>query len=180
VATRIARWIIVGVIVASGSAIAFAAPPPSRPSFGTTPVSLPSTGAGDTSLVGLRVTAKAGFDRVVLAFKGGRPRATVGYVRAIEIVSDPPVPGAKPTYLPLAGNAALQITAFESGVASALQRRLSAGILPELRVVRELRLAPGFGGVVPLGAGLRLRVPFRVLTLAKPPRLVIDLMHPSR
>ncbi len=127
-------------------------------------------------LAEVRVGAHPGFDRIVFQFSGALPaNRSVTWVR--QVTQDA---SGKP--LSLGGKAFLRMV-FSPAVA-----HTSAGVptwtgpVPgrfDYPVLRSLRLAGDFEGVVSFGAGLWQKVPLRVSTLTGPPRVVIDAQVPA-
>ena len=54
---------------------------------------------------------------------------------------------------------------------------ISRILTPRLSAIRQVKVAGDFEGVVSLGVGVNGRKPFRVLALASPPRIVVDVQH---
>jgi hypothetical protein len=121
------------------------------------------------TLVAIRASHQAGFDRIVYEFEGGLPVSTrVRYVdRLIADGSGRPVR--------IAGRAILRVR-FEGTQAHDDQgqtvRKRKAFPLPNaMTTVR----AGDFEGVTTYGIGLAKRTPFQVFTLQNPSRVVIDV-----
>ena len=160
--------IVLAVTVAvAGSAGAAAALPP----FTIAGKSIPDSGA-QRELVAVRVASHPTFDRIVFQFRGATPGYRVRYVP--RIVQD----GSGAT-VPLLGSRFLAIR-----FAAARAHRLdgsSSGVprvrTPRFAAIRQVKLAGDFEGVVSYGAGIAGRRAFRVFTLTRPPRMVIDVRH---
>ncbi|EFC83948.1 hypothetical protein [Parafrankia sp. EUN1f] len=145
--------------------------PPS--SWGAGAVSAQRQLAPSARLVALRgahnTVGGAGFDRLVLEFRGGLPGYTAGYVD--EVVR--PGSGAP---LPLEGAVMFEVVvtpaaAHDDAGVTTLTTPGTGGGLP---VLTSYVLAGDFEGYVHVGAGLNTRAGFRVLELTNPDRLVID------
>lgn len=137
----------------------------------------PVTGGGASQTVLLQAVRTArhdGYDRIVLEFDGAVPEYAVQY-------ASPPLHqcgSGRPVELD--SGAILQIELrgtnahTEQGEPTVADRDRSPG----LPVLEQARLTCDFEAVVEWVLGLDQRVPFRVLTLQDPPRLVVDLRHP--
>ena len=121
-------------------------------------------------LVSARVAAHDGYDRLVLEFRDRLPGYTIGYV-ATELTqcgSGRPVDVDAPWALIIALSPA---AAHDEGGTAIATRTLAPG----LPVLRAARIICDFEGVVEWVVQVERRAPMRVLTLADPPRLVLDL-----
>ncbi|MCM3882335.1 hypothetical protein [Frankia sp. R82] len=163
--------------------------PPSRPTGRTStpsPTGKPTTAAwsvaprhvgstlpGSSTVVALRAAHNAGgddFDRLVIEFRGGVPGYDVRYVPEVRS------PG-RGEVVALPGRACLEVVLFravahDQAGSSTLRTPRSGGGLP---TVVQYRMTGDYEGYVHLGLGVSDRVGFRVLELANPPRLAIDL-----
>ena len=126
-------------------------------------------------LVGIRASHGHGFDRVVFDFAGPIPsRRTAGYVdRLVADASGLPVP--------IAGRAILRVSfrlaAAHNDIGKVTATGRAAFALPNvIDVVRS----GDFESVLSYGIGLSERTPFRVFTLTRPSRVVIDIRTPLR
>ena len=149
----------------SSSAVAAAPPSASTPD-------VHEVRPGDTAhLVDVRLAGHDGFDRLALEFEDRVPGYTVGYrpppAHADGSGAEIPLPGA---------NALIQVT-----LTPATGWRNDARTYDGPRTVTggtasvtEVKAAGDFEAVLSWVVGLRTRVPFRVLVLDGPPRLVID------
>lgn len=125
------------------------------------------------TLVAIRAAHHTGFDRVVFEFRGGLPdRREVKYVdKLIADGSGLPVP--------IAGNAILKAV-FEPAQAhndqgeSTSPNRITFALPNVMQIVRS----GDFEAVVSQGIGLAKKTNFRVFTLTKPSRVVIDIDTP--
>ncbi len=146
------------------------APPAAWP---VAPRRVGSTMPGTSTVVAMRVshhTDGAGFDRLVIEFRGDVPGYDVRYVPEVRSPGQGEV-------VPLPGRACLEVVLFPAvahDVAGSLTLRTprTGGGLPTLV---QYRLTGDYEGYVHLGLGVRERVGFRVLALSNPPRLAIDL-----
>ena len=138
----------------------------------TTPVSVAATHP-TAHLVAVRAARQEAVDRVVFEFTEQVPGYKVSYEKK-------PIMGPSGQEVPLSENFVLQ---FHMQQASGFN--LDKGqpsytgakqVQPSgTRAVGELKQVEDFEGVLTWVAGLKAQVPFRVSTLASPPRLVIDL-----
>ena len=154
------------------------APAPPGPPFGTEPVSGPAVPGGTALLTNVRLGRHEGFDRVVFEF---RPGASPGY--QVRYVQSPIVEDGSGKRVAVAGDAYLSIrmepaSGFDlegtSGQVYTGPVRIGgsgAGTTVVLEVVRT----GDFEAVLTWVAGLEDRAPFRVLRLAGPPRIVVDV-----
>lgn len=134
--------------------------------WSTDPVSSPVDIIGAT-LVSVRSSARAGFDRIVWEFRGGLPGYDIGYGEAH-------IDAGGRVRSPL-GDADLPVT-FSAATAHDQAGRATVpdpngGGLP---VLREYRIVGDYHGYVFYALGLLRTVPFRVYELSGPDRLVVD------
>jgi hypothetical protein len=126
-------------------------------------------------LIGITAGRHPGFDRVVFRFSGAVPaRRNIRYVT--RLIAD-----GSGRHLPIAGRAILEVslspaTAHTSTGASSTPDRIAFALPNVMTAVRS----GDFESVVSYGIGLAAREPFRVFTLARPSRLVIDVAVPFR
>jgi hypothetical protein len=128
--------------------------------------------SGDTALlVDVRLAGHGGFDRLVLEFADRVPGYTVGYrpppAHADGSGAEIPLPGA---------NALIQVT-LTPATGWDYDRRTYLGpstVTGGTASVTEVKAAGDFEAVLNWVVGLRAKVPFRVLVLDGPPRLVVD------
>jgi hypothetical protein len=133
---------------------------------------------GDTAhLAAVRLAGHDGFDRLVLEFADRVPGYTVGY-RPPPAQSDGsgqeiPLPGASATVKvslnPATGDGWAGDARTYFGPSTVAAANTSE--------VTEVKAAGDFEAVLSWVVGLRAKVPFRVLVLDGPPRLVIDFQH---
>jgi hypothetical protein len=132
-----------------------------------------TTGA-EATLRKVRVGRHDGFDRIVFVFDGGRPAYTVRYTGVATT-------GGAGAPIPAGGTTALQIDLAAHTVdmeAADFPRTFDNAVLtPRYPTLRTLRYGNEFEGLATFGAGLRARSGFRVLELANPTRLAIDVAH---
>lgn len=146
-------------------------------SASTRPVNVRPTNDEIALLTDVRAARHEGYDRVVFEFRDELPGYDVRYV------SEPVHQDGSGDVVPIAGNAVVRIrmdNALDADLSKESApltytgpRRFKPGT-PELV---ELAHAGGFEGVLTWVAGLQDRVDFRVMTLANPPRLVIDFRN---
>ena len=74
----------------------------------------------------------------------------------------------------MAGLSRLEPTRAHTASGSAVILRV---VTPRFPAIRQVKIAGDFEGVVSLGVGINGRKPFRVLALAAPPRIVVDVQH---
>lgn len=125
----------------------------------------------------IRVTEQPGFERIVFEFDGLAPAYDVSYVDQVH--HDPS--GA---VVALEGDAFLLVrmpgatldTAFqESNPADARSYPGPQRIHPQLRQVKDVAVAGDFETVLSFGIGMDHRAPFRILRLADPSRIALDV-----
>jgi hypothetical protein len=123
-------------------------------------------------LAAVRRSHHQAFDRMLFEFRGGLPRTTVGYVRAL-----PRDAAGKPQEL--AGDADLAVTFVASASDGAGRPSFSgpARARPLWPALREYALVSEAGGRVVFGLGADRRLSFRVIELAKPARVVVDVAN---
>lgn len=131
--------------------------------FGATPA------AAQPRLVTYRVGTHRSYDRVVWQFARGLPGMKARYVRQVT---------ADGSGLPvrLEGRAFLQVEL--TGVnweGSAVPTEPT--LTPRFKVLRQLKPAGVFEGYFTFGVGLNRRVHYRLYTLRRPHRVVLDLTH---
>jgi hypothetical protein len=132
-----------------------------------------STAAGAALLLDVRSARHDGFDRVVFEFAQTRPGYHVEYI-------DTPVRrcgSGEPT--PIAGDGWLEVRFFvaeahtPSGAPTIARREQH----PALALVKELEQTCDFEGYVTWILGVSRPNKYRVLTLAKPARIVVDIQR---
>lgn len=116
----------------------------------------------------IRAAHHVGCDRIVFDFTGPVPAYSVGYVRSV-------VQDASGRPVPLSGSAFLRVVIHPTNNGDALQ----PNIRWDFPVLRQLRGAGDFEGVVSYGVGLASRQPFLAYRLTNPSRLVIDIHAPA-
>jgi hypothetical protein len=125
----------------------------------------------------IRVAEQRGYERVVFEFDGLAPAYDVRYVD--EVREDPTGKS-----VPLAGNAFLLVvmpggtldTAFQvTNPADARSYRGPQRIRPDLQQVKEIAAVGDFEAVLSFGTGVDHQAPFRVLRLADPGRIIVDV-----
>ena len=146
-----------------------------QPGFSTQPRVVEHPAVGSPTLAELRAGRHARFDRVVFQLDGPIPSYySVRYRPQVHLdgSGDP---------LPLRGTAFLEVvvratTHDQDGRPLLTPTRLR----PDFPALREVNAPASFEGQTTAGIGLVHRVGFRVLELANPTRIVIDLAHPQR
>jgi len=128
---------------------------------------------GPLSVVAVRAAAHGGYDRVVFELAGenaGRPGWRVGYVEA---------PGADGSGDPVevAGEAYLQVMITGTGYPEDTGQDLFTGTTDPAgaAAVRQVVTRGVFEGQTQAFVGLSEQLPFRVFSLADPPRVVVDV-----
>ncbi len=144
-------------------------PTPATPAVGACPRVTGATGISGSSLVEVRIAHQPGFDRIVFDFgPGPLPQYTVEQSASFVAPSGQTVPVQGNAHLGVRFNGAGQMGAY----------RGPTSFRPATPLIREVKLVEDFEGVVAWGVGLeRLACP-RVLALAGPARLVVDLPSP--
>lgn len=129
---------------------------------------------GPSHLVGIRVGAHDGYDRIVLDFQGSNPQYDAKYVpQLLQDGSGRPVD--------VAGNAFLQITM--QGAAAHDEHGhptyTGAHILdtPSLKEVKAVALTGDFESVLTVGLGIAKKDNYSISTLSTPTRLIIDVRY---
>ena len=146
-----------------------------QPGFSTRPRVVEHPPLGAPTLVELRAGRHASFDRVVFELDGPIPSYySVRYVPEVRLdgSGDP---------LQLRGTAFLEVvvrapTHDQDGRPLLTPARLR----PNFPALLEVNAPTSFEGQTTAGIGLAHRVGFRVLELANPTRIVVDLAHPQR
>lgn len=125
-------------------------------------------------LVDVRAAAHDGFDRIVFAFSGAD---VPGY--HVEYVDQPVRACGSGETVPLVGDGFLEIRLYptaahdEAGNVTVAAREQ----VPDLPVLRELKLTCDFEAEVAWAAGLAAPNPYRAFVLRDPARLVVDVQH---
>jgi hypothetical protein len=122
----------------------------------------------------VRVTADAGYDRVVFEFADS---ALPGYL--IEYPEGPIRQCGSGDEVPLAGSGQMIVRlepaqAHDERGNSTIPNREWA---PRLPVVREMKLVCDFEGQVEWAIGLAARRPFRVIEVAPSAHIIVDVRH---
>lgn len=157
-------------VAAAGSFLILAAAAYGLPPFTTAPKTAP--GSGDqVEIFGLATGCHAGFDRLVLRGRLGKPAYDARYVRRIR--SD-----GSGAIVRLKGTKRLRVVLQNARAHTESGAPLIPGAkTPLCPNLRQVKLAGDFEGVVTLGLGLRSRTGFRVFRLTNPQRVVIDVAH---
>ena len=133
--------------------------------------------AGDTAhLVEVRLAGHDGFDRLVLEFADRVPGHTVGYrpppAQADGSGDEIPLPEASATV-----KVSLTPATGDGWIGGARTYFGPSTVTANTAEVTQVKAAGDFEAVLTWVVGLRAKVPFRVLVLDGPPRLVIDFQH---
>jgi hypothetical protein len=158
----------VGTVVAAGSAQADLPRPTS-----TSAQHVNRTPAHAALLTGIRTGKHDTFDRVVLDLKGAAPGYDVRYVSAVTYD-----PSGKPVTMP--GRYYLQVVLKPAAAHTASGTRTYTGasrVTTSLPTLRGFVVNGDFEAVLSVALGLSKRAGFRVLTLANPTRIVVDVAH---
>jgi LPXTG-motif cell wall-anchored protein len=144
-----------------------------QPGFSTQPRVVEHPPVGSATLTGLRAGRHASFDRVVFQLDGPIPSYSVRYVPVVHLDGS-----GEP--LQLRGAAFLEVvvrapTHDQDGRPVLRPTRLR----PDFPVLREVKVPGSFEGQTTAGIGVTSRVGFRVLELANPTRIAVDLAHPQ-
>jgi hypothetical protein len=169
-----------GAEPAPSSGAATSEPTPEAPPTSTDTVTDP---AGPTApaavLAAIRTADRGSYDRVVFEFTGTFGGYSVGYVD--ELTEDPtgdPVELAGTAILAVAIQGATMNNAFQTSDTVPLAAYTGPKrITPNLPSIKEVADAGDFEAVLSMGVGVGAKVGFRVLKLADPARLVIDIAH---
>lgn len=162
---------IARVVPVAAAAALIAAPGALAAGFSTAPRSGPASNAAvQAALVRVSAARHPGFDRVVFRFAGARPAYRVRYVPRL-------VQDGSGRVIAIEGTRILQVT-FTNARAHTLAGHPTAAaavLTPHLPRLRQVRRAGDFEGVVTYGLGLKGRAAFRVVRLASPDRIAIDV-----
>jgi hypothetical protein len=123
--------------------------------------------AAPAILTAIRVAEHGAYDRAVFQFANGIPRYSVGYVAAVP-------QDATGTPVPLPGRSFLQLEFHAATTAN------SAGpgkISPYFPALLQISAAGDFEGHLRFGLGLTGRGGYRIYTLTRPGRVVIEFPH---
>ena len=164
---------------APGDTRARAASPPateqaSRPPFeGTIGIVEETNGGVAATLRGLRAARHEGYDRVVFEFQGTAPGHHLEYI-------DKPVRACgSGDVVPIAGDGWLEVRLSPANSHDDEGRPTvsPAETAPELPNLVEIQRTCDFEAVTTYVLGVKSPNPYRVLTLTKPSRLVVDVLH---
>lgn len=171
----IALALVVGTPIAAASAHTAAGdlPAPTNTSPVTGEATVPPYVATPPTLVGVRYGQHDRYDRTVFDFTGGTPGYRIEYGPLVGIGTGDPIP--------LAGEAVLRVV-FDGAFAHDLNTGASTIDLrtvydPRFPTLRQIKFGGAFEGRISAGLGLADRVGFRVLKLADPPRIAVDVAH---
>jgi hypothetical protein len=145
-----------------------------QPGFSTQPRVVEHPPGGPGKLTTLRAGRHGGYDRVVFQLDGSIPYYSVRYVPQVHLDGS-----GEP--LRLRGAAFLEVVIRAPTHDEHYRPVLTPTRLrPDFPALREVNAPASFEGQTTAGIGLAHRVGFRVLELANPTRIVIDLAHPQR
>ena len=145
-----------------------------QPGFSTQPRVVEHPPGGPGKLTTLRAGRHGGYDRVVFQLDGSIPYYSVHYVPQVHLDGS-----GEP--LRLRGAAFLEVVIRAPTHDERYHPVLTPTRLrPDFPALREVNAPASFEGQTTAGIGLAHRVGFRVLELANPTRIVIDLAHPQR
>ena len=144
-----------------------------QPGFSTQPRVVEHPPGGPGKLTTLRAGRHGGYDRVVFQLDGSIPYYSVRYVPQVHLDGS-----GEP--LRLRGAAFLEVVIRAPTHDEHYRPVLTPTRLrPDFPALREVNAPASFEGQTTAGIGLAHRVGFRVLELANPTRIVIDLAHPQ-
>jgi hypothetical protein len=169
----------VRLLICAAAALAITLLPPAayattQPGFSTQPRVVEHPPGGPGKLTTLRAGRHGGYDRVVFQLDGSIPYYSVRYVPQVHLDGS-----GEP--LRLRGAAFLEVVIRAPTHDEHYRPVLTPTRLrPDFPALREVNAPASFEGQTTAGIGLAHRVGFRVLELANPTRIVIDLAHPQR
>jgi peptidoglycan hydrolase-like protein with peptidoglycan-binding domain len=135
------------------------------------------TRGAQATLRTIRAARHDGYDRMVFEFAGGRPAYAIHYTAVAR-------QGGSGRPIATNANTALQIDLQARTIYlddPEFPRSFSpASLTPKLPTLRTVRYGGQYEGQSTFGAGLRGRTGFRVIELANPTRIVIDVKHGAR
>jgi hypothetical protein len=165
---------IVRLLVCTAAALAItvihpAAYATTQPGFSTQPRVVEHPPADSGKLTTLRAGRHAGYDRVVFQLDGPIPYYSVRYVPVVHLDGS-----GEP--LRLRGAAFLEVVIRAPTHDEHYRPVLTPTRLrPDFPALREVNAPGSFEGQTTAGIGVSYRAPFRILELANPTRIVIDL-----
>jgi len=170
---------IVRLLICAAAALAItllhpAAYATTQPGFSTQPRVVEHPPADSGKLIALRAGRHAGYDRVVFQLDGPIPSYSVRYVPVVRLdgSGDP---------LRLRGAAFLEVVIRALTHDQHYRPVLTPTRLrPDFPALREVNAPGSFEGQTTAGIGVSSGAPFRVLELANPTRIVIDLKTQQR
>jgi len=170
---------IVRLLVCAAAALAItllhpAAYATTQPGFSTQPRVVEHPPGGSGKLITLRAGRHAGYDRVVFQLDGPIPYYSVRYVPVVRLDGS-----GHP--LQLRGTAFLEVVIRAPTHDEHYRPVLTPTRLrPDFPTLREVNAPGSFEGQTTAGIGVSYRAPFRILELANPTRIVIDLKTQHR
>jgi hypothetical protein len=166
--------VLAAVFVLPGTAVAgddLPAPTGVSPVTGTATV--PPWDPHPPTLVGVRTGLHEHYDRTVFDFTGGTPGYRVEYGPLVAEGTGDPVPLAGAVTLRVVFDGAYPFDPATGAQTIDLRRVYD----PRLPTLRQIKSGGAYEGYVTFGLGLADRVGFRVLRLADPPRIAVDVAH---
>ena len=124
-------------------------------------------------LTDIRTGRHPSYDRIVLDLRGAAPGYTIGYVRTVRR-------DGSGQLVDLRGNANLLVRLRPAAAHRADGTATYTGprrFHPGLPQIRDVALVGDFEGTVSVALGIAHKAGFRVLTLANPTRVVVDIAH---
>ena len=150
--------------------LALAAQAMGLPPFGTTQETSSGSG-GQAELFQIATGCHPTFDRFVVRIASGKPGYDVDY--ALRVLADPS--GKR---LSLEGKKEIKVVIRPArGHTAGGTNLLPSTLTPRCPVLRQVKKAGDFEGVVSFGLGLARRTGFRVFRLTGPTRIVVDVAH---
>ncbi len=170
---KMSAKVVMAAATALLSTVAVAPPSHARAVWDTSPVRVTHNVSPVPKVVDLRVGEHRNFDRVVIDLDGKVPGYTVKYVRSLTY-------DGSGEAVPLRGRKYMSITLFPAKAHNNSGGSVYEG--PKLRqyhlpALRGVAFTGDFEAQVSFGLALRKRSDFRVFTLHKPNRIVIDVRH---
>ena len=172
---RIVRLLVCAAAALATTLLHPAAYATTQPSFSTQPRVVEHPPGGSPKLITLRAGRHAGYDRVVFQLDGPIPSYySVRYLPQVRLDGS-----GEP--LRLRGAAFLEVVIRAPTHDEQYRPVLTPTRLrPDFPALREVNAPGSFEGQTTAGIGVAYRAPFRVLELANPTRIVVDLQTQQR
>lgn len=165
------RPLLAAAALAAGALSLTAAPAAAAPpGFGTAPVQAAAGSGGPGVVRSVTVGRNEGFDRVVFTLSGPGMGYRVEYVP--ELTKD-----GSGDPVPLEGDAVLAIMLSPTNWTVTAAPTVNTS--PGYPALRQVRSAGEFEATAQYGIGQESKAGFRVLRLAGPDRIVVDVAHPT-